>query len=78
MNPESESKPAWTPASVLGWVVGAALILIVGTLIVGVVIGMFVENLTLSYVFGFILSALYVGFLVLRAVRRRRSSASTD
>ncbi len=60
----------------LGWVVGTVLILIVGTLILGVVLGRFLGNPTLSYVVGFILSALYAGFLVARAIKLRRSSAS--
>ncbi len=72
MNRDTEPKPVWTPASVLGWVVGTALILIVGTLIVGVILGMFLENPTLSYVFGSILSALYAGVLVARAIKIRR------
>ncbi len=72
MNHETEPKPVWTPASVLGWVVGAGLILIIGTLIAGVIIGMFLENPALSYILGFALAALYVTFLVLRAVKRRR------
>ncbi|WP_409494130.1 hypothetical protein [Amycolatopsis sp. cmx-11-12] len=72
MNRDTEPKPVWTPASVLGWVVGTTLILIVGTLILGVILGMFLENPTLSYVFGFILSALYAGVLVARAIKIRR------
>ncbi|WP_414938129.1 hypothetical protein [Amycolatopsis sp. cmx-11-51] len=72
MNRDTEPELVWTPASVLGWVVGTALILIVGTLILGVILGMFFENPTLSYVFGFILSALYAGVLVARAIKLRR------
>jgi hypothetical protein len=73
------AKPAWTPARIIGWATGGLITLITGTLVVGVVVHLVLRNLfhieeslLLPYVVGFIVSAIYVAWLVARAVRRTK------
>ncbi len=72
------SRPAgaanrWTPARIVGWVIGGVLTLITGTIIVGLVVGLLFgdeDSSVSSYAVGFVASAIYLGWLVTRAIRR--------
>ncbi|MFE0027251.1 hypothetical protein [Amycolatopsis sp. NPDC059021] len=83
MNHPSErarsAEPGWPPGRIAGWVFGGLLILVTGTLVLGVVIHRlfrFDAAVFPPYAIGFAVTAIYLAWLVSRAVRRTKHGPS--